>query len=290
MSNGTGNETIVNKAISYIEDNLDSEIGLQEVANHINYSYYHTTRIFSAVLGESVGSYINKRRLYEASQKLIFTNQKVIEIAFESGFESSEAFSRAFKRLFNFSPTKYRNNGLDLVVNKKGKLDSTHVAHISQNISVTPQIVETKETVIIGIRGETTLTINELPKLWAQYMRICKENHVESIGYSVCETANATYLNNDNLFFSVMIGSPAEAFPLIPETVVQKTISGGKYAVFQHSGTLKNLPLSYDYIYGVWAMTSKSQLADRDSYELYNGEALAYESAENRLLIYIPIR
>lgn len=78
--------------------------------------YESMLRRFSAALGESVGSYINKRRLYEASKRLVDTKQKVIEIALDCGFESSEAFSRAFKVLFEQSPTTYRKQNLHFVM------------------------------------------------------------------------------------------------------------------------------------------------------------------------------
>lgn len=83
------------RAIEYIEEHLDENIGLSDVSRETGYSYCHMTRLFSSVLGESVGRYINRRRLYNASKKLIYTDQRVITIALEGGFESPEAFSRA---------------------------------------------------------------------------------------------------------------------------------------------------------------------------------------------------
>lgn len=88
------------RAITYIEAHLNENIGLNEVSRETGYSYYHMTRLFSSVLGESVGHYINRRRLYNASEKLIHSDQKVIDIALDCGYESSEAFSRAFKAVF----------------------------------------------------------------------------------------------------------------------------------------------------------------------------------------------
>ena len=283
-------KNILDIAINFIESNLHNDIGLRDVAHHVGYSYYHMTRIFTAVLGESVGSYINKRRLYEASRSLIYSKQKVIDIAMDSGFESSEAFSRAFKNIFHVSPTVYRKNGLNLVVKTKRRLDPEHISHISQNISVIPQIIETEDTAVVGIRGTTTLYNNSLPELWSQYMRVCNIHNINAIGYSVCESHNASYLENDELHFSVMIGSPIEAFSTIPKSFEKKTLPKGKYAVFTHTGSLQNLALSYDYIYGVWAMSSKFQLDQRESYEIYGGQVREYTDADNNVLIYIPVK
>ena len=85
------------RAVEYIEAHLNEDIGLRDVARGIGYSYYHMTRLFSSVLGESAGRYIQRRRLYQASRQLLRSGRSVIEIALDSGFASPEAFSRAFK-------------------------------------------------------------------------------------------------------------------------------------------------------------------------------------------------
>lgn len=85
----------VEKAIEYIETHLNEDIGLRDVSKETGYSYYYMTRLFSSVIGETVGHYINRRRLYKASERLIRSDQRIIDIALASGFKSSEAFSRA---------------------------------------------------------------------------------------------------------------------------------------------------------------------------------------------------
>jgi AraC family transcriptional regulator len=64
----------------YIEHNLGN-ISVEDVARETGYSYYHLTRMFTAVLGESIGSYIQKRRLVDSAQKLLYTDKRVIDIA-----------------------------------------------------------------------------------------------------------------------------------------------------------------------------------------------------------------
>ena len=102
-------------AIIYIENHLGEAIMVEDVASAAGYSYYHLTRQFSVVLGESVGSYIKKRRLADGAKKLLYSNKRIIDIAMENGFDSSEAFSRAFKVIYKVSPSIYRKNRLDCV-------------------------------------------------------------------------------------------------------------------------------------------------------------------------------
>ena len=55
--------SILEKAVEYIEAHLSDPISLSDVSRETGYSYYHMTRLFTAVSGESVNRYIHRRRL-----------------------------------------------------------------------------------------------------------------------------------------------------------------------------------------------------------------------------------
>lgn len=278
-------------AIRYIETHLNENIGLKDVARETGYSYYHMTRLFTSSLGEPVGSYIHKRKLYNASRKLLYTDMRVIDIAMETGFESSEAFSRAFKSIYGSSPTIYRKNGQDLVAMAKKELDIKSLRHITCNITLEPEIVEIKEVKLAGVRGTTTLADNCLPDLWECYLQLRKNySRTEADGYSVCETDKAVYTEAGDVIFSVMIGSPAESFAVIPDAWIQKTIAAGKYAVFTHRGSLGNLDKTYDYIFGTWLLSGKGDLDEREDFEIYRSKITAYDHPDNTVEIYIPVK
>ncbi|MFV2058554.1 MAG: helix-turn-helix domain-containing protein, partial [Thiohalomonadales bacterium] len=93
--------TRVQKGIEFIESNLDYDISLQEVSQKAGISQWHFQRIFRALTNETLKTYIRSRRLSKALEKLLITNQKIIEIAVTAGFESQESFTRAFKKAFN---------------------------------------------------------------------------------------------------------------------------------------------------------------------------------------------
>ncbi len=48
----------IEKAIVFIESHLAASFTVEDAAREAGYSYYHLNLQFSAVLGESVGSYI----------------------------------------------------------------------------------------------------------------------------------------------------------------------------------------------------------------------------------------
>lgn len=279
------------RAIEYIEEHLNENIGLSDVARETGYSYYHMTRLFSSVLGESVGRYINRRRLYIASQKLIHTDQKVINIAFDEGFESAEAFSRAFKAAFGSSPMVYRKAGLDLVVSAKRELAPKDVGHIANNISRSPEIVFQGEIKLAGIRGTTTLSDNQLPDLWAQFRQLQKDViSGQCVGYGVCETQQATYTKDGDVSFSVLVGCPVSCYKYLPPPLVEKTLPAGKYAVFTHCGTFANLIQTYQYIFGTWLSQTKEKLDNREDFEVYEREVASFDDPDNEVKIFIPIK
>lgn len=63
------------KAVMYIENNLHENITVNDVAKETGYSYYHLTRLFKSMFGESVGSYI-KRRLVSSTKELLYSDKK----------------------------------------------------------------------------------------------------------------------------------------------------------------------------------------------------------------------
>lgn len=279
------------RAIEYIEAHLNEDIGLFDVSRETGYSYYHMTRLFSSVLGESVGRYINRRRLYNASEKLIYTDRRIIDIALDSGFKSSEAFSRAFKAAFGSSPAEYRKAGLNLVVNAKRELAPEDVKHIASNISLSPEIIQMEETTVAGIRGNTSVSDNQIPELWRQFQELCAEHLLpRSAGYSICETRQTVYTEDGDVSFSLMVGSSVKSFRHLPGALVKKTLSAGRYAVFTHRGTFFNLFKTYQYIYGTWLPVSKEELDDREDFEVYEREVKSFDDPDNEMRIFIPIK
>lgn len=278
-------------AIEYIEKHLNEDIGLNDVSRETGYSYYYMTRLFSAVLGESVGHYINRRRLYNASEKLIHSHQRVIDIALDSGFKSPEAFSRAFKATFGSSPAEYRKAGLDLVVHAKKQLVPEDVCHIANNISHSPEIIEMREKKVAGLRGSTSLFTNKLPGLWEQFGDIHKELFASARPcVSICETQQTTYTKDGDVSFRVMVGCVVNDLNNLPPVLAVKTLSPGRYAVFTHQGAFKNLIKTYQYIFGTWLPGTKEELDDREDFEVYEREVLSPDDPNNEVKIFIPLK
>lgn len=100
----------IQKAINYIEKNINKDISYEEVANESYMSVASFYRYFNALTGFTYKEYVRKRRLAYSLSLLQENNHKIIDIAFETCFESHEAFSRAFKREYGMNPSEFRKS------------------------------------------------------------------------------------------------------------------------------------------------------------------------------------
>ena len=97
-------DDVVKKSISYIERHLDASLSLELLAREMGFSKYHFHRIFKKHSGKSVTDYIRSRKIARAAYLLLYTEQRVLDIALISGFESQEAFTRIFKKTYALPP------------------------------------------------------------------------------------------------------------------------------------------------------------------------------------------
>ncbi|MBW2277899.1 MAG: helix-turn-helix transcriptional regulator, partial [Deltaproteobacteria bacterium] len=102
----------INRVIDYIETHIEEELRLETLAVVACFSSFHFHRIFSAMMGEPLGQFIQRVRLERAANQLLGNPKKSItEIALDSGFSGSATFARAFKEGFGMSASEWRDGG-----------------------------------------------------------------------------------------------------------------------------------------------------------------------------------
>ncbi len=114
--------------IEYIESHLESDLSLEFLASLAGYSPYHLSVIFRKRYGETLKSYLQKRRLTLAAESLMSTDHRIIDIAIQYGYTSQEAFSRAFLGRYGITPRRFRH--------LKRPVQSKHPKVYSQNEEV----------------------------------------------------------------------------------------------------------------------------------------------------------
>ncbi|MED4886561.1 helix-turn-helix domain-containing protein [Lysinibacillus fusiformis] len=108
-------EIIIKKIILYVEENLHEPLTLENIAAQSNFSKYHFHRIFQSTVGMKVTEYIRLRRLANASSALLYTSERILDIALYYQFESQESFTRAFKEIYKLPPGKYHRMMSDVI-------------------------------------------------------------------------------------------------------------------------------------------------------------------------------
>ncbi len=282
-------------AVIFIENHLNEDIRVEEAAGAAGYSYYHFHRIFEAVLGETAGNYIRSRRLKRAADDLLYTDKRILDIALDYQFDSQEAFNRAFKKAFKVSPGIYRKNRIDTIVGRKKELTPIKLHHLSEGITIQPLIRQMDPVGLVGLRGKSSLSKNNLPDLWKVFRSRVEEiqNRKAGVnGYGVCEVDPQFDLNqfDENTESSHFIGAEVVSVADVPEGMSLKTLSGGKYAVFTHKGKLNTLHMTYDYIWGTWVLCSGYEIDLRDDFEFYDERFLGPDSDLSEFDIYIPVK
>ncbi len=102
----------IQQCITYIEENLNHKVSIDDVLENTYYSYPHFHRIFMDIVGEPITSYIRKRKLSRTAEELFHTQKSIVDIALDYNFSSQQTFNRAFTGYFGISPFKYRKIGM----------------------------------------------------------------------------------------------------------------------------------------------------------------------------------
>ena len=104
------------KALRFIEDNLENDFSIDDVADFIYSSSSHFQRIFGIVTGFSVMEYIRLRKLSLAGQELREKKLKVIDAAMRYGYDTPESFTKAFARFHGITPSEAKNSSEPLKI------------------------------------------------------------------------------------------------------------------------------------------------------------------------------
>lgn len=124
----------VQKAIEYIEDNIEDEIDLLQIANIACMSLASLYRIFFSLTGYTLKEYIRLRRINLAANLICDSDMTIVEIALKYGFNTNESFSRAFKKVTGKNPSDYRKTNEFLYDFPKLNIISTYFENLNSEI------------------------------------------------------------------------------------------------------------------------------------------------------------
>ncbi|MBW4568580.1 MAG: AraC family transcriptional regulator [Tolypothrix carrinoi HA7290-LM1] len=97
------------EAVNYINENLDHNLTLAEVAASVQMSPHYFASLFKQSTGLTPHQYVMKCRIDKAKQLLLKRELTLVEICHQVGFQSQSHFTRVFREHTKTTPKVYRD-------------------------------------------------------------------------------------------------------------------------------------------------------------------------------------
>jgi AraC family transcriptional regulator len=98
------------KVTDFIEEHLNEDISLHELAGMVELSRYHFARAFKQSFGVPPHRYHMSRRMERAKTLLEERNRSVTEVGLMLGFAETSSFTTSFRRTVGVTPSDFRRS------------------------------------------------------------------------------------------------------------------------------------------------------------------------------------
>ncbi|MFB5675369.1 helix-turn-helix domain-containing protein [Paenibacillus terreus] len=238
-------ESSILNAVAYMEERMDKEITLDEIASVAAFSKFHFTRLFKSIARESISEYIRKRRLTLAARALIETDAPILELSLCFGYSSQEAFTRAFKSYIGMSPQSYRQKGSHHHNLYKESLTDTLAKLTKQESTCRVRIIEQPSFLIGGIALGEMLSNHAISRLWNRFYEGLAKCGIDP-ETAVCYGYES--LDDDDSSYYVA-GIPVPSLEQLPDGWTGIHVPEHKYAAFELDNIIEHIPYVLEEIY-----------------------------------------
>jgi AraC-type DNA-binding domain-containing proteins len=279
------------RIVDYIEVHLEEKLDLDSIAKEAGYSKYHLHRMFTSIVGFTVHSYVQRRRLTEAARLLIFSDKPIMEISLYSGYETQQSFSVAFKAMFGISPQELRKKKdfyplqLKFTVDGKKQLRGDMIMDI--------KTIEREKILLVGYTGNTKkgfAVIGEcMMKLDANKQKITNRSEADCL-IALNDYTKDFNCENELPAFDFYGSSEVTAFSAVPTGMITKELPASKYVVFSFTGKPQDSmqPVA-DYIYKEWFPQSTCQFSENNMYDFTKSYEVIDSDGNSKIEYWVPI-
>jgi AraC family transcriptional regulator len=266
----------------YIQEHLDEDLALDQLARLAHFSPFHFHRIFKGLVGEGVIEYVRRLRLESAAVALKTTDRAVTQVALDAGYTAHEAFTRAFRQLFGVSPSQFR----------AGKRQT----HFTEEVRIMTSVQQTHEVRIeawparrvaflrhVGPYTSVGPTFQRLMAWAGQHGLFGPSTLVLGICWDDPEVTPPEKIRYD---CCITVG---ESFTPDADVSVQ-TMENGECAVATHRGPYEKLGDLYLWLYGAWLPTSGREPRHAPPFEVYRNSPMIAAPEDLLTDIYIPLQ
>ena len=270
----------MHRVTAYIDQHLDQFMDLETLAEVAHFSPFHFHRLFSALMGETLGAYLRRRRCEVGATRLLAQPRiSVLQIALGVGFGSAEAFTHAFGARFGCSPTTWRlqqtseraaMSNPDQAVSKpdQAQLHKTmkNGDPINPETPMKVQIIERKPTPIAYLRHVGPYG-QPIGTFWQTrvYPWMLENGLIGQPRYGISHD-DPRVTAPEQCRYDAGCEVPAL---LAPGDAHRTTVPGGQYAALSFKGVVADFEPAWDALLRDWLPSSGLQLDSRPMFEYY---------------------
>ncbi|MBN2602499.1 MAG: AraC family transcriptional regulator [Candidatus Marinimicrobia bacterium] len=291
----------INRVLDYIDNNLDKNLTLKELANKAYFSPFHFHRIFRAFVGEPLAQYISRIRLEKAATLLYSTPEiSITTIALDCGFSSPATFARAFKDVFQTSASEWRKsvNSTDSKNRKSFRMHGKTIRNTGKDIDISSRYISygnQQLTWRIHMKSKPEMKadveVRKMDAMTVVYVRnigpykndaalfekligqLCKWAGLRGLLKGHDTSIISIYHDNPEVTadekqrISICIEVPDDT--AVSGAIGKMTIPAGDYAFARFELEQGQFKEAWDMVYNGWLPESGYQPADRPCFEIY---------------------
>ena len=149
-------EARVHRCMDYVRDHLDHDLSLPRLAEVAGCSAYHFHRVFKAVTGETLTTFVQRARLERAAYLMMTSpDRKLDAIALDAGFGSHSDFSRVFRRHYGLAPSEWDRRRRLAPVSVTDNYDTALQQAMNDSKAVELRVVDQPRRHLIYARART---------------------------------------------------------------------------------------------------------------------------------------
>lgn len=107
---------LVKKILFFIDSNIYNRITIDDLSQFTGRHKTYISSVFKKEINQTIHSYINKKKVFEAKHLLLLSDQSYKEISATLQFSNQSHFNHVFKKIEGISPAQYRlKNSLNFI-------------------------------------------------------------------------------------------------------------------------------------------------------------------------------
>lgn len=99
---------VFNRTVEYINHHYFQEFTLSDIANHVGMNKSALCRHFKKISGKQIFKFVNEFRISYVCKKMLNSDKRISDIAYECGFNNIPYFNITFKEITGYTPSEYR--------------------------------------------------------------------------------------------------------------------------------------------------------------------------------------